>query len=57
MAVTRKRRERTEEYHRLKRRDSRVITLEDFTDADIAALEAIRAPESAKVFDDELNLS
>ena len=61
VTVTRNGRERTvmisvEEYHRLKRRDRRVMTLEDFTDADIAALEAARAPESAKVFDDELNL-
>jgi prevent-host-death family protein len=60
VAVTRNGRERTvmisvEEYHRLKRRDRRVMSLEDFTDADIAALEAARAPEAAKVFDDELN--
>ena len=60
VGVTRNGRERTvmisvEEYHRLKRRDRRVMTLEDFTEADIAALEATRAPESAKVFDDELN--
>ena len=60
VAVTRNGRERTvmisvEEYHRLKRRDRRVMSLEDFTDADIAALEAVRAPESAKAFDDELN--
>ena len=43
-----------EEYHRLKRRDRQVLGLEDFTDADIAALEESRAPESAKVFDREL---
>jgi prevent-host-death family protein len=60
VAVTRNGRERTvmisvEEYHRLKRRDRRVMSLEDFTDADIAALEATRAPESSKVFDDELD--
>jgi prevent-host-death family protein len=60
VAVTRNGRERTvmisvEEYQRLKRRDRRVMSLDDFTDADIAALEATRAPESAKVFDDELN--
>jgi len=58
VAVTRNGRERTvmisvEEYRRLKRRDRRVMSLEDFTDADIAALEATRAPESAKTFDDE----
>jgi hypothetical protein len=31
--------------------------LEDFTDADIAALEETRAPESSRAFDDELNSS
>ena len=60
VGVTRNGRERTvmisvEEYHRLKRRDRRVMSLEDFTAADLAALEATRAPESAKVFDDELD--
>ncbi len=60
VGVTRNGRERTvmisvEEYHRLKRRDRRVMSLEDFTDADLAALEATRAPESAKVFDVELD--
>jgi prevent-host-death family protein len=59
VAVTRNGRERTvmisiEEYRRLKRRDRRVMALADFTDADIAALEATRAPEAAKAFDDEL---
>src|SRR5205085_7597182 len=59
VAVTRNGRERTvmisiEEYQRLKRRDRRVMSLEDFTDADIPTLEATRAPESAKAFDDEL---
>jgi prevent-host-death family protein len=59
VAVTRNGRERTvmisvEEYHRLKRRDRRVMSLEDFSDADIAALEATRAPESSKAFDHEL---
>jgi exosome complex RNA-binding protein Rrp42 (RNase PH superfamily) len=43
-----------EEYHRLKRGDRRVITLDAFTDADVAALEATRAPEASKAFDDEL---
>ena len=60
VAVTRNGRERTvmisvEEYRRLKRRDRQVMSLEDFTDADIAALEASRAPEASKAFDDELN--
>ncbi len=59
VAVTRNGRERTvllsaDEYHRLKRRDRQVLALADFTDADIAALEAARAPESSKAFDDEL---
>jgi prevent-host-death family protein len=47
VAVTRNGRERTvmisiEEYHRLKRRDRQVLALGDFTEADIAALEATR---------------
>jgi prevent-host-death family protein len=50
VAVTRNGRERTvmisvEEYHRLKRRDRQVLGLDDFTNADIAALEQSRAPE------------
>lgn len=58
VAVTRNGRERTvlisiEEYQRLKRRDRQVLTLSDFTEADIAALETIRAPESSKAFDHE----
>lgn len=60
VAVTRNGRERTvmisiEEYHRLKRRDRQVLGLDDFVDADIAALETARAPESSKAFDDELH--
>ena len=59
VAVTRNGRERTvmisiEEYRRLKRRDRQVLSLDDFTDADIAAVEATRAPESSKAFDHEL---
>jgi PHD/YefM family antitoxin component YafN of YafNO toxin-antitoxin module len=59
VAVTRNGRERTvmisvEEYHRLKRRDRQVLGLEDFTDENIAALEATRAPDSSKVYDHEL---
>ncbi len=58
VVVARNGRERTvmisvEEYHRLKRRDRRVMGLEDFTDEDIAALEEIRAPLAAKAFDSE----
>ena len=59
VVVARNGRERTvmisvEEYHRLKRRDRQVLGLEDFTDADIAALEETRAPDSSKAFDHEL---
>ncbi len=59
VAVTRNGRERTvmisaEEYYRLKRRDRQVLTLADFTQKDIAAFEAARAPESSKAFDHEL---
>ena len=59
VAVTRNGRERTvlisvEEYQRLKRRDRRVMSPADFTDDDIAALEATRAPEAARAFDDEV---
>ena len=43
-----------EEYHRLKRRDREVLGLEDFTDADVAALEKTRAPKASKAFDHEL---
>lgn len=60
VAVTRNGRERTvmistDEYHRLKRRDREVLGLDDFTDADIAALEAARAPELSKAFDEEIS--
>lgn len=59
VAVTRNGRERTvmisiDEYRRLKRRDRQVLSLDDFTDADIAAVEATRAPESSKAFEHEL---
>ena len=58
-AVTRNGRERTvmisiEEYRRLKRRDRQVLSLDDFSEADIAALETTRAPEASKAFDHEL---
>lgn len=59
VAVMRHGRERTvmisiEEYNRLKQRDRQVLELADFTDADIAALEAASARESSKAFDHEL---
>jgi hypothetical protein len=43
-----------DEYQRLRRRDRQVLTLDDFTVEDIAALEIARAPDAAKAFDDEL---
>ena len=46
-----------EEYRRLKRRNRQVLRLEDFTDADVAALEETRAPDSSKAFDHELKLA
>lgn len=60
VAVTRNGRERTvmistDEYHRLKRRDREALGLDDFTDGDIAALEAVRAPASSKAFDEEVS--
>ena len=60
VAVMRNGRERTvlisiDEYERLRRRDRQVLRLGDFTDADIAALEQTRAPESSRAFDSELN--
>jgi PHD/YefM family antitoxin component YafN of YafNO toxin-antitoxin module len=59
VAVTRNGRERTvmisaDEYYRLKRRDRQVLGLADFTEADIAALAATRAPASSRDFDHEL---
>lgn len=59
VAITRNGRERTvlisvDEFQRLKRRDRQVLSLADFTDEDISALEATRAPDAAKAFDSEL---
>ena len=60
VAVTRNGPERTvmisiEEYHRLKRRDRQVLGLEDFTDADITALEQTHASEASASSDNESN--
>lgn len=60
VAVTRNGRERTvmistEEYNRLKRRDRRVMGLEDFTEEDIRAIEEARAPEWTKMYDSEVD--
>lgn len=59
VAVTRRGRARTvmisvTEYERLKRRDREVLGPADFSAEDVAALEAARAPDTAKDFDDEL---
>jgi len=59
VAVTSYGRERTvlistEEYQRLKRRDRQVLGLEDFGQADIAALEGSRPAEASRAHDDEL---
>ncbi len=58
VTFTRNGRERTvllsvDEYQRLKRRDRQVLSLADFTDADIAALETTRAPDAAEYFDSD----
>ena len=60
IAVTRNGRERTvmistDEYNRLKRRDRQVLTANDYTDEDIARIEASQAPEFTKAFDHELD--
>ena len=59
VAVTRNGRERTvlisiDEYLRLKRRDRRVLGLDDFTEQDLIALESMQAPEESKAFNHEL---
>ena len=43
-----------DEHLRLKRRDRQVLRLGDFTDEDVAALEAVRAPVEAREFDGEM---
>jgi prevent-host-death family protein len=44
-----------DEYRRLRRRERRVMGLDDFSAADIAAIAASEAPVEAKAFDDERN--
>ena len=44
----------TEEYRRLKRRDREVLKPEDFTEADLAALEASSPPLESAAFNHEL---
>jgi hypothetical protein len=43
-----------EEYQRLKRRDRQVLSLNDFSDDDIAAIEGSHAPRESRSFDHEL---
>ena len=59
VVVTRNGRERTvligaDEYHRLKRRDRRVMGLTDFTAQDIAAIERAEPPPESEGFDHEI---
>jgi prevent-host-death family protein len=59
VTVTRNGRDRmvmlsVEEYHRLKRRDRRVMGAGDFTDGDIAAIEGAEPPAESARFDDEI---
>ncbi|HZL00594.1 MAG TPA: type II toxin-antitoxin system prevent-host-death family antitoxin [Caulobacteraceae bacterium] len=44
-----------DEYQRLRRRERRVMGLDDFTEADLAAIEASQAPPQAADFDHERN--
>ena len=46
----------TEEYARLKRRDRHVLGLDDFTDADIAALEASHPASESSAYNSEVAL-
>jgi prevent-host-death family protein len=43
-----------EEYERMRRRDRVVMTLDDFTDQDIIALESATIPEESRRFDHEV---
>ncbi len=44
----------TEENKPLKRRDREVMTLADFTDADIVAIEKVKPSAAASAFDHEM---
>jgi len=44
-----------DEYRRLKRRERQVMGLDDFTDADVTAIEAAVLPPKAAAFDHERN--
>ena len=43
-----------DEYHRLKRRDRAVLSLDDFTDADLEAIRRAKPPRAAAAFDAEV---
>ena len=43
-----------EEYKRLKRRDRQVMTLDDFTEADLQAIRKAEPPAEAAAFDHEV---
>jgi PHD/YefM family antitoxin component YafN of YafNO toxin-antitoxin module len=59
VVITRNGRERlvmisVDEYRRLRRSDRQVLSGGELSDADLAALDETRAPESSRAFDDEL---
>ena len=59
VVITRNGRERlvmisVDEYRRLRRSDRQVLRAGELSEADLAALEETRAPESSRAFDDEL---
>ena len=59
VAITRNGRERivvlsADEYHRLKKQDRQVLGLEDFTEADLAAIRTAEPPAEAASFDHEV---
>jgi prevent-host-death family protein len=43
-----------DEYHRLKRRDRKVMSLDEFSDEDIRAIESAQAPREASALDHEV---
>ncbi|WP_068877071.1 MULTISPECIES: type II toxin-antitoxin system Phd/YefM family antitoxin [unclassified Phenylobacterium] len=59
VTVTRNGRDRTvvisaDEYHRLKRRDREVLSLDDFTEADLETIRATQPAAGSTAFDHEL---
>jgi len=59
VVITRNGRERVvmisvDEYRRFRRSDRQTLRAGELSDADLAALEETRAPESSRAFDDEL---